>query len=50
MIPSGSIAIISNDIITGAIIGVAYFARCIFAPKSVIAIMLLLRSLGGVLI
>ena len=48
VLPSGILAVISFDIITGAIVGLACFARCIFAPESVIAIMLLLRLLGRV--
>ena len=39
VLPSGSI---SFDIITGAIVVVAHFSRCIFAPESVIASVLLL--------
>ena len=46
MLPSGSLAFISFSIITGDIVGVACFARCIFAPVSVIAGMLLLVGLG----
>ena len=43
----GSLAFISFSIITGAIVGVACFARCIFAPESAIDSMLLLVGLGG---
>ena len=47
VIPSGSLDFISFSIITGAIVGVACFARYIFAPESDIASMLLLVGLGG---
>ena len=50
VIPSISLAVISFDIITGAIVVVACFARCIFAPNYAIASMFLLGRLGGVLI
>ena len=50
VIPSGSLAVISFEIIIGAIVVVACFARFVFAPESVIASMLLLRVLGGLLI
>ena len=48
VLPSGSIDYISFSIITGAIVGVACLARCIFAPEFVIASMLVLVGLGGV--
>ena len=48
MLPAGILAFISFDIITGAIVGVDFFAMCIFVPDSAIASMLLLRLLGGV--
>ena len=48
MLPFVSLALILTDIITGAILVVACFARCIFAPKSAIDSMLLLGGLGGV--
>ena len=48
VLPSGSIDYISFSIITGAIVGVACLARCIFAPESAIASMLILFGLGGV--
>ena len=48
MIPSGSLAFIHFSVIIGSIVGVDYFGRCIFAPESVIASMLLLLGLGGV--
>ena len=41
MLPSGSLSVISFDIITGAIVFVACFAGCIFETDSVIAIVLL---------
>ena len=50
VLPSISIAVIPFEIITGAILVVACFARCIFESKSVIASMLLLGELVGVLI
>ena len=46
--PSGSLALISFSIITGAIVGVACFDRCIFAHESEISSMLLLVGLCGV--
>ena len=48
VLPSGSLAFISFSIITGAIVEVACLARCIFAPKFVIASMLVLVGLCGV--
>ena len=48
VLQSGILAVISVEIITGAILVVAYFARFIFAPESAIASMLLLGGLGGV--
>ena len=48
MLTSGSHAVMSFEIITGAIVGVDCFYRCIFAPESAIASMLLLRLIGGV--
>ena len=48
VLPSCSLAFISLSIITGAIVGVACLARCIFATDSAIASMLLLVGLGGV--
>ena len=42
ILPYGSLAFISFGIITGAIVVVACFARCIFAPDSDIYGMLLL--------
>ena len=50
MIPYGSLTFISFSIITGAIVGVDYLARCIFAPEYVIASMLVIFGLGGLLI
>ena len=50
VLPYGSLAVISFDIITGAIAVVDFFARCIFAPYSLIASMLLLGGLGRILI
>ena len=48
VLPPGRIAIILFDIITGAIVGVIFFAKCTFAPESAIYRMLLLGVLGGV--
>ena len=48
VLPYGSLSVILFDIITGAIVVVACFARCIFAPESAMAIMFLLLGLGGV--
>ena len=48
VLPSGSLTEISVDIITGAILVVVCFDRCIFAPESEIASMLLQGGLGGV--
>ena len=48
VIPPGSLSLISFSIIAGAIVGVAFFARCIFAPESVISSMLVLVGLGEV--
>ena len=50
MLPLGSLDFISLSLTTGAFVGVACFARCIFAPKSAIASMLVILGLGGVLI
>ena len=50
MLPSGSLDFISFSINTRSIVGVYCLASCIFAPESVIAIMLALVGLGGVLI
>ena len=49
VLPSCSISVISVGIITGAVLVVPCFARCIIAPESGIAIMLILGGLGGVL-
>ena len=48
MLPYSSLAVISVDIITGEILVVACFARCIFAPEAAIDIVLLIGGLGGV--
>ena len=50
VIPSGSLAVLSFDIITGGTVVVACFSRCIFAPESVVASIFLLGLLCGVLI
>ena len=36
------------EIITGSIVGMAWLARCIFAPESEIASVYLLVELGGI--
>ena len=41
VLPSGSITVISFGIITGTLLVVACFDRCIFAPESAISIMFL---------
>ena len=48
MLSSGSFAVISFEIMTGYIVVVAFFARCIFTPESTIASVLLLGEFGGV--
>ena len=48
VLPSGSISFISFDIITGAIVVVDFFSKCIFAPESAIDSVLLLVEFGGV--
>ena len=48
--PSSSPVDISTNIVIEAIVGVACFARCIFAPESVIARILVIFGLGAVLI
>ena len=45
---SGSLTVISFDIITGGIIVVDCFSRCIFALESAISIILLPGEIGGV--
>ena len=47
VLPSGSIAVISFDITTVSIVGVAWFSMCIFAPECSVDSMLLLKWLGG---
>ena len=42
VLPYGSLAFMSFDIITGAIVGVDCFSRCIFTTESAISSMLLL--------
>ena len=48
VLPYGILAIISFDIITVGIVVVNFFPRCISAPESAIASMLLLGGLGGI--
>ena len=50
VLPSGIHDFISFSIITGAIVGVDCFSRCIFAPEYLIADTLLQFGLGGLLI
>ena len=50
VLPYGSLAVISVDIITGDIVVLACFDRGIFATESVISSILLLVVLGRVLI
>ena len=47
VIPYGSLAVISFDIITGDIVVVDCFARCVFAPESAISSMFLLGKFCG---
>ena len=42
MIASGSLVVMSFEIMAGAIVVVTCFARCIFAPESVIDSMFLI--------
>ena len=48
VLPYGSVAVTSFDIITRAIVVVTFFARCIISSESEIASMLLLGRLCGV--
>ena len=48
VLPYGSLDFIQFSIITGAVLGVDYFARCIFAPASAIDSILVLFGLGVV--
>ena len=48
VLPSSSLTFISIDIVTGVIVLVDCFYRCIIAPESVIASMLLLGGIGRV--
>ena len=48
VLSSGSLTVILFDIITGDIVVLTCFARCIFTPESVIARVLLLGYLGGI--
>ena len=50
VLPSGSLAVMSFGIMTGAIVYVGFLARCMFAPESEIYIICLLGELDGVLI
>ena len=48
LIPYRNLAVISFDIITAAIIVVACFARCVFAPETKFYSIFLLGGLGGI--
>ena len=48
MLQYGSLSVMSFEIMTGAIVLVACFSRCIFAPDSAISSMFLLGEFGGV--
>ena len=48
VLPSGSLDVVSFEIITGYIAVVACFSRYIFAPESAIYSMFLLEEFGGV--
>ena len=48
VLPYGSLDLISLSIIKGAIVGVSYLDRCIFAPEHEISRMLVIVGLGGV--
>ena len=48
LLPSGGISVILFEIITGGIIVVDCFSRCIFALESAISIILLPGEIGGV--
>ena len=50
VLPSGILDVFSFDIITGSIVVVDCFGRCILAPESEIVSILLLVGLCGVLI
>ena len=48
VLPYGNFAFMEFRIMTGAIVLVAYFSGCIFAPESAIASAFLLGGFGGV--
>ena len=48
LLQSGSLDVISVDIIKEVIVVVACFVRCVFTPDSDITSMLLLGGLGGI--
>ena len=37
MIPSGSLSVMSFEVMTGAIVSGDFFAKCVFAPESALA-------------
>ena len=47
VIPSGSLAVVLFEIMTGAIVVMAFFYRCIFAPESSISCMSFQENLVG---
>ena len=48
VLTSGRLVVMFFEIMTGAIFGVASFARWVFAPESEIASVYFIRELGGV--
>ena len=48
VLPFSSLAVMSFEIMTGGIVVVACFARCIFPPQSAIASVFLLEEFGRV--
>ena len=50
VIPSGTLAVVLFEIMTGVIVGIALFDRWIFTPESAIYNVYFVAELGGVLI
>ena len=48
VLPSGSLSVMLFEIMTGAIVVVACFSRCIFVTESTFASVFLLGQFGGV--
>ena len=48
VLPFVSLAVMSFEVISGSIFGMACLARCMFAPGSAISSVCLLGELGGV--